>query len=83
MSMNKKAPSEVESAFLSIVETRYTASEVTERLSVDRRSTQCNRSNFTTSQIEREVVSVTLVHNFHTQVSAVDDVCPSVDDATL
>ena len=34
-------------------------------------------------QVQREVVSVTLVHNFHAQVSTVEHVCPSVKDTTL
>jgi len=45
-------------------------------LAVDGRS-------FRRSQVEGEVVSVALVHNFHTQVGAVDHVSPGVDDTTL
>ena len=52
-------------------------------LAVDRRSNHCYWGDSTSGQIEGEVVSVALVHNFHTQVSAVDDISPSVDDATL
>ena len=48
-------------------------------LAIDSRSTQSHRSNFSTSQVEREVVSVALVHYFHTQTSAVDDVSPSAN----
>ena len=34
-------------------------------------------------QGREEVVSITLVHNFHTQTSAVENVCPSVEHTTL
>ena len=34
-------------------------------------------------EVEREVVSITLVHNFHTQTSAVENVCPGVEHTTL
>ena len=35
-------------------------------------------------EVEREVVSITLVHNFHTQTSAVENVCPGVEhDPTI
>ena len=52
-------------------------------LAVDGRSNHCYWGDFTGGQVEGEVVSVALVHDFHTQVSAVDDISPSVDDATL
>ena len=35
------------------------------------------------AKAEREVVSVTLVHNFHTQTSTVEHICQSVDHFTL
>ena len=38
---------------------------------------------FDSSQIQREVVRIALVHHFHAQVRTVDHVCPGVDDATL
>jgi hypothetical protein len=47
------------------------------RLTVDSRSRHCDRCYINSSQVEREVVSVALVHYFHTQVSAVDYVCPA------
>ena len=34
-------------------------------------------------QVEGEVVSVALVHNFHTQTSAVQHICPGVEHTTL
>ena len=52
-------------------------------LAVDGRSNHCYWGDFTGGQVEGEVVSVALVHDFHTQVSAVDDISPSVDNATL
>ena len=58
------------------------------RLSCNRQSTdsgcsQCNRGGLSSSQVEGEVVSVALVHNFHTQTSAVENVCPGVEHTTL
>ena len=47
------------------------------------RSSQSNRSGLSSSKVQREVVSITLVHHFHTQTSTVENVCPSVQDATL
>jgi hypothetical protein len=52
-------------------------------LSVDLGSSQSNRSCLTSSQVEGEVVSIALVHHFHTQVSPVEDVGPSADYTTL
>ncbi len=52
-------------------------------LAVDGRSNHCYRGDITGGQVEGEVVSVALVHHFHTQVCAVDHISPSVDDATL
>jgi len=39
--------------------------------------------SFYSSEVEGEVVSVTLVHYFHTEVSTVDDVSPCVNYTTL
>ena len=44
---------------------------------------ECHRSGLSSSEVEWEVVSVTLVHNFHTQTSAVEYVCPGVEHTTL
>ena len=52
-------------------------------LSSDSRSGKSNRSGLSSSEIEGEVVSVTLVHYFHTQSSAVKYVCPGVQDSAL
>jgi hypothetical protein len=52
-------------------------------LSTDARSSESNRSVLSSSKVKREVVSVTLVHDFHTQTSAVQNVCPSVEYTTL
>jgi hypothetical protein len=35
------------------------------------------------SQVQREVVRITLVHHFHTQVGAVDHVSPGANHTTL
>jgi hypothetical protein len=35
------------------------------------------------SKVKREVVSITLVHHFHSKTSTVQDVCPSVDHMSL
>ena len=53
------------------------------RLSTDRRCSQSDRSGLCSSEIQWEVVSVTLVHHFHTKTSTVQNVCPSVEDMTL
>ena len=52
-------------------------------VSTDSRSGESNRSAFSSSKVEREVVSITLVHDFHAQTSAVENVCPSVDHFAL
>ena len=44
---------------------------------------KCHRSGLSSSEVEWEVVSITLVHNFHTQTSAVEYVCPGVQNTTL
>ena len=44
---------------------------------------ECHRSGLSSSKVEWEVVSITLVHNFHTQTSAVENVCPGVEHTTL
>jgi hypothetical protein len=53
------------------------------KLTVDGRSNESNRSSFASSQVKWEVVSVTLMHDFHPEVSAVQNVSPGVDDTTL
>jgi hypothetical protein len=53
------------------------------QLAIDGRSAQGNRSSFTSRQVKREVVSIALVHHFHTQVGAVDHISPGVDHAAL
>jgi hypothetical protein len=52
-------------------------------ISTNCRCSECNRSGLSSSKVEREVVSITLVHDFHTQTSTVKNVCPSVEDTTL
>lgn len=39
--------------------------------------------DLTRGQIQGEVVGVTFVHDFHTKISTVDDVGPSVDDTSF
>ena len=51
-------------------------------MSTDGRCRKSNRSARSSSKIEREVVSITLVHHFETKVSTVQDVSPGVDDTT-
>ena len=51
--------------------------------STDGRSGECHRSGLSSSEIQREVMSITLMHDFHTKTSAVENVCPSVDHFTL
>ena len=51
--------------------------------STDSRSGESNRSAFSSSKVEREVVSVTFVHHFHAKTSTVEDICPSVDHFAL
>ena len=46
------------------------------QLSVDGRSGESYGSSIASRQVEGEVVSVTFVHDFHTQVGTVDDVRP-------
>ena len=53
------------------------------RESADRRSGQRHGGVGGSSQIEREVVSVALVHHFHTQTSAVQHISPGVDHTAL
>src|SRR6476469_580296 len=57
--------------------------ETSGRLTVDGRSGQRYRSSFASSQVEGEVVSVALVHHFHTQVRTVQYVCPGANHLTL
>src|SRR6476469_2297628 len=57
--------------------------ETSGRLTVDGRSGQRYRSSFASSQVEGEVVSVALVHHFHTQVRTVQHVCPGANHLTL
>ena len=51
--------------------------------STDGRSGECHRGGLSSSEIQGEVVSITLVHDFHTQTSTVEDICPGVDHFTL
>ena len=51
--------------------------------STDCRCSESNRSAFSSSKVEREVVSVTLVHNFHAKTSTVQNICPGVQDFAL
>ena len=53
------------------------------RQSTDSGCSQCHRSGLSSSKVEGEVVSVALVHHFHTQTSAVENVCPGVEHTTL
>ena len=52
-------------------------------ISTNRRCGECHRSRLSSSKIQWEVVSVALVHHFHTQTSAVEYVCPGVQNTTL
>ena len=52
-------------------------------VSTDSRCGESNRGAFSSSKIEREVVSITLVHHFHAKTSTVENVCPGVQDMTL
>ena len=47
------------------------------------RGFKSNRSCLCSGQIQWEIVSVTLMHYFHTQTSAVENVCPGVQNTTL
>ncbi len=57
--------------------------KMSDGLTVDSRSGQRNGSCLTSSQVKREVVSITLVHHFHTQVGTVDYVSPGAHHTTL
>ena len=52
-------------------------------ISTDRRCFKSDRSGLSSGKIEGEVVSVTLVHDFHTKVCAVENVGPGVQYTTL
>jgi hypothetical protein len=52
-------------------------------LAIDDGSYHCNRGSFASSQVEWEVVSITLVHYFKAQVSAVENISPGSNRATL
>ena len=52
-------------------------------LSTDRRSSQGHRCGFSSCKIEREVMGVTLVHDFHSESGAVEYVCPGVEHSSL
>lgn len=52
-------------------------------LAIDNRRGERNRSSNTSSQVEGEVVSITLVHDFKAQVGAVENICPSTNHTTL
>ena len=54
-----------------------------EPLSSDRRCGECYRCRLSSSKVKWEVVGVTLMHNFHTQTSAVQNICPGVQHTTL
>ena len=47
------------------------------------RSLHGNGEDFTRGQIQGEVVSITFMHDFHTQISTVDDVRPGVDNTSF
>ena len=51
--------------------------------STDRRGGECHRSGLSSNRVEGEVVSVALMHDFHTETSTVENVCPGVQDFTL
>ena len=51
--------------------------------SADGGSLQSHRSGLSSSQVEGEVVSVALVHDFHAEVGAVQHISPGVQDAAL
>ena len=51
--------------------------------SADGGSLQSHGSGLNGSQVEGEVVSVALVHDFHAEVGAVQHVSPGVQDAAL
>ena len=44
---------------------------------------ESHRSGLSSGKVEGEVMSVTLVHYFHTEVSAVKHVSPGVEDTTI
>jgi hypothetical protein len=60
-----------------------TGKELPSGISAYGRCGECYRSRLSSSEIQWEVVSVTLVHDFHTEVSTVKNVCPGVQDTTL
>ena len=57
--------------------------KVIQFVSTDSRCLECYRSRLSSSKVKWEVVSITLVHNFHTQTSTVENVCPGVQNTTL
>ena len=52
-------------------------------LSADRRSSQGHRCGLSCRKIEREVMGVSLVHDFHSESGAVEDVGPGVEHSSL
>lgn len=53
-------------------------------LSIDEgRGFHGNRHDLSGGQVQREVVRVTLVHDFHTKIGTVDDVGPGVNDTSF
>ena len=52
-------------------------------VSTDARSGECHRSGLSSSKVEGEVVSITLVHHFHAKTSTIEDICPGVQDFAL
>ncbi len=47
------------------------------------RCSESNRSAISSSKVKWEVVSVALVHHFHTQTTTIQNICPSINYMTL
>ena len=52
-------------------------------ISTDGWSGESNRSAFSSSQVQREVVCVALVHYLHPEVGTVEDISPGVKNTSL
>ena len=52
-------------------------------LSTNGRSSHCYRSSRCCCEIKREIMSITFMHNFHSQTSTVQHICPGVEHTTL
>ena len=52
-------------------------------ISTDRRCGQGHRCGLSSRKIQGEVVSVALVHDFHSKTCSVEDICPGVEDTSL